>query len=56
MALPKALNEAWLIFQVLMVRIHFPPAASHTNPSIAAGSLDSEGVCAGAGIDRVQRR
>ena len=28
MALPKALNEAWLIFQVLMVRIHFPPAGS----------------------------
>jgi hypothetical protein len=27
-ALPKALNEAWLIFQVLMVRIHFPPAES----------------------------
>src|SRR6516165_7273524 len=27
-ALPKALNEAWLIFQVLMVRIHFPPAVS----------------------------
>jgi len=25
---PKALNEAWLIFQVLMVRIHFPPAKS----------------------------
>ena len=37
MALPKALNEAWLIFQVLMVRIHFPPALSLRTISVCRG-------------------
>jgi hypothetical protein len=36
-ALPKALNEAWLIFQVLMVRIHFPPPASQQQTVPALG-------------------
>ena len=39
---PKALNEAWLIFQVLMVRIHFPPAASQQRTGPPAEASVSE--------------
>ena len=49
-ALPKALNEAWLIFQVLMVRIHFPPAVSQANFARGfSGRHDARLRCVGKG-------